>query len=43
MSNRAGKDMGVVTYVVTVAGNRIGDRRRATPVDDCDKEKYEPL
>jgi hypothetical protein len=43
MSNRAGKDMGVVTYVVTVAGSRISDRRRATPADECDKEKYEPL
>ena len=43
MSNRAGKDMGMVTYVVTVADNRISDRRRALPADECDKEKYEPL
>jgi hypothetical protein len=43
MSNRAGKDMGMVTYVVTVADNRISDRRRALPADECDQEKYEPL
>jgi hypothetical protein len=43
MSNRTGKDMGLVTYVVTVANNRISDRRRAQPADECDKEKYEPL
>jgi len=43
MTNRAGKDMGTVTYVVTVAHNQISDRRRATPADECDKEKYGPL
>jgi hypothetical protein len=43
MTNRAGKDVGVVTYVIMVAGSRISDRRRATPTDACDKEKYEPL
>ena len=33
-----GKNVGVVTYVVTVARNQVTDRRRATPADECDGE-----
>ena len=43
MTNRASKDMGLVTYVVTVANGKISDKRRAVAADGCDKEKYEPL
>ncbi len=43
MSNRAGKDTGLVTYVVTVSENRISGRRRAVPADECDRETYEAL
>ena len=38
-----GKNVGVVTYVVTVARNQVTDRRRATPEDECDGETYEAL
>jgi hypothetical protein len=38
-----GKNVGVATYVVTVARNQITDRRRATPDDECDSETYQPL
>jgi hypothetical protein len=43
ITNKVGKEMGFVTYVITVANNQISDRRRATPADQCDNEKYEPL
>ena len=37
------KDIGTVIYVVTVARNRVTDRRKALPADGCDKEKYQPF
>lgn len=43
VTGRSGKDIGTVVYVVTVAKNRVSDRRRALPADGCDKEKYETL
>jgi hypothetical protein len=43
VTNRAGKNIGTVIYVVTVARNKVSDRRRALPADGCDKEKYQPL
>ena len=43
VTGQGGKDIGTVVYVVTVARNRISDRRKALPADGCDKEKYEPL
>ena len=43
VTGRSGKDIGPVIYVVTVARNRVSDRRKALPADGCDKEKYEPL
>ena len=43
VTGQSGKDIGTVVYVVTVARNRVSDRRRALPADGCDKEKYEPL
>ena len=38
-----GKNVGGVTYVVTVAKNQVSDRRRATPEDECDGETYQRL
>jgi hypothetical protein len=38
-----GKNVGVATFVVTVAKNQLSDRRRATPEDECDGETYQPL
>jgi hypothetical protein len=43
VTGQGGKDIGTVVYVVTVARNRVSDRRKALPADGCDKEKYEPL
>jgi len=43
VTNRTGKDTSRVIYVVTVANNRVSDRRRAVPADGCDKENYQPL
>ena len=43
VTGQGGKDIGTAVYVVTVARNRVSDRRRALPADGCDKEKYEPL
>ena len=43
VTGQSGKDIGPVVYVVTVARNRVSDRRRALPADGCDKEKYQPL
>jgi hypothetical protein len=43
VTGQTGKDIGTVVYVVTVARNRVSDRRRALPADGCDKEKYQPL
>jgi hypothetical protein len=43
VTGQAGTDIGTVVYVVTVARNRVSDRRRALPADGCDKEKYQPL
>jgi hypothetical protein len=43
VTGQNGKDIGTAVYVVTVARNRISDRRRAVPADRCDKENYEPL
>ena len=43
VTGQAGTDIGTVIYVVTVARNRVSDRRRALPADGCDKEKYQPL
>jgi hypothetical protein len=31
------------TYVVFVSSNRVTDRRRALPADQCDGESYQPL
>jgi hypothetical protein len=31
------------TYVVFVSNNRVSDRRRALPADQCDGETYQPL
>jgi hypothetical protein len=38
-----GRNVGGVTYVVTVAKNQVSDRRRATAEDDCDGDTYQPL
>jgi hypothetical protein len=43
VTGQNGKDIGTAVYVVTVARNRVSDRRRAVPADGCDKENYEPL
>jgi hypothetical protein len=43
VTGQNGKDIGTAVYVVTVARNRVSDRRRALPADGCDKENYEPL
>jgi len=43
VSNRQGKPLGTVTYVVVFDHNKIVERRRAVPNDACDKERYQPL
>jgi hypothetical protein len=43
VTGQGGKDIGTVIYVVTVARNRVTDRRKALPADGCDKEKYQPF
>jgi hypothetical protein len=43
VTNKTGKNTSTVIYVVTVARNRISDRRKALAVDGCDKESYQPL
>ena len=43
VAGQGGKNIGTAIYVVTVARNRVSDRRRALPADGCDKVKYEPL
>jgi hypothetical protein len=43
LTSVAGRDMGTVTYVVTVYKNQISYRRKAISSDECDKEQYEHL
>jgi hypothetical protein len=38
-----GKPLGTQTYRVTIAGDRIVDRRRAEEEDTCGSETYEPI
>jgi hypothetical protein len=38
-----GKPLGTQTYRVTIAGDRIVDRRRAEEEDTCATESYEPI
>lgn len=42
VTDRGGKRR-LATYVVMVSNNRIADRRRALPADECDRETYQPL
>jgi hypothetical protein len=42
VSDRGGKRR-IATYVVFVSNDRVSDRRRATPADECDRETYQPL
>jgi hypothetical protein len=41
--NLNGESIGVLTYVVAIRFNRIVDRRRATPVDFCETEQFDPF
>jgi hypothetical protein len=43
VSNRQGKPLGNVIYVVVFDHNKVVERRRALPSDACDKERYQPL
>ena len=40
---RGSKTLGTVVYVVIFDHNKIVDRRRALPADECDREKYQPF
>jgi hypothetical protein len=42
VADRSGK-YHPATYVVFVSKNRITDRRKARPADECDRETYRPL
>jgi hypothetical protein len=42
VTDRGGKRR-LATYVVLVSNNRVADRRRALPADECDRETYQPL
>jgi hypothetical protein len=43
LTNRQGKPLGNVAYVVIFDRNKIADRKRAEPADGCNKESYQPL
>ena len=40
---RGSKTPGTVVYVVIFDRNKVADRRRALPADECDREKYQPF
>ncbi len=43
VSGRGSKTLSTVVYVVTFDRNKVADRRRALPADECDHEKYQPF
>jgi len=42
VTDRAGKRH-MATYVVFISNDRVTDRRRALPADECGRETYQPL
>lgn len=38
-----GKPLGTQTYLATISGGLIRDRRRVEPDDNCASENYEPI
>ncbi|WGD55635.1 hypothetical protein QA641_18170 [Bradyrhizobium sp. CB1650] len=43
LTSATGTALGIQTYIVTIAGGKIVDRRRAEPDDICGSETYEPI
>lgn len=43
LTSATGKPLGVQTYLVTISGGTIIDRRRAEATDNCASESYEPI
>jgi hypothetical protein len=42
-SDLAGRPTGPVTFVLTIEGGKLADRRRATGLDACDAETYSAI
>lgn len=43
LTSATGTALGIQTYIVTIAGGKVVDRRRAEPDDICASETYEPI
>lgn len=43
LTSATGSPLGPQTYVVTIVGGKVVDRRRAEEVDICGTETYEPI
>ena len=43
LTSATGSALGLQTYIVTIAGGKVVDRRRAEPDDICGSEVYEPI
>lgn len=43
LTSATGSSLGLQTYVVTIVGGKVVDRRRAEEVDICGTETYEPI
>ncbi|MGZ4145684.1 MAG: hypothetical protein ACXVPP_11060, partial [Actinomycetota bacterium] len=43
LTSATGSALGLQTYIVTIAGGKVVDRRRAEADDICGSEAYEPI
>jgi hypothetical protein len=43
LTSATGTALGMQTYIVTITGGKVVDRRRAEPDDICASETYEPI
>jgi hypothetical protein len=43
LTSATGSALGLQTYIVTINGGKIIDRRRAEADDICESESYEPI
>ncbi|MGT2434714.1 hypothetical protein ACU4GH_01370 [Bradyrhizobium betae] len=43
LTSATGTSLGAQTYIVTISGGKVVDRRRAEADDICGTETYEPI
>ncbi|WBL76473.1 hypothetical protein I3J27_26030 [Bradyrhizobium xenonodulans] len=43
LTSATGTALGVQTYIVTITGGKVVDRRRAEAEDNCSSETFEPI